>query len=150
MALVDSLVSLTGTTAQVGNAWGDRPIRSVFFKPYTSVGDFAYRGITIVAAPIILAGVSIASLLVAGWQLLQAILQAIGSNFSTRWDTQEETSVRDKLNVSGGYALTAGICVVAAIISPFLNAIDSIGSAIVTVKNAISPAEAPSTMPTYS
>jgi len=140
MAIADVLVKLAGTTIEVAEKWQvNRPIRPLFFKPYASLGDFAYRGASIVAAPIMGSGISIGLLLLAGWKLLTAIVQAIGSNFSTRWEN--DTSAAHKLADSADYAKWAGMFLVYAIISPFLNAIDFIGAAFVTAIDAITPAE---------
>lgn len=123
------LVELTGTAGMIV-----RPgrITSRFFKHFDSATDIAYRGSSIITAPFILAGTSIAALLMAGWELLKAVGNYLKCNFS---EAEENIS----WSASAIYAFP--ILFITALASPLINLVDFIGSIITSINHQINPPE---------
>ena len=134
--LREIIISITGATGRaLDAATTNTVVRPVFFQPYTSPGDFAMRGVSVVTAPVYFGVGSCVLFLHTGWILLRAIAQAIGSNFSvSSGDERYAGAILE--DIQPGFGL-----IVLAMISPFVNLIDWIISGINSVRNAINPEE---------
>ena len=130
---------LTGTTPKAVYAYlNDEAVSSVFFKPYKSPGNFFYKVGSVIAAPVIHTGFSACFALNAGFAILKAIGNLLLLNTASAKENAKEA----------GFSLReAGIMLVLAIASPFINLVDLIGSGVKSIlpdSNAETEDEAPS------
>ncbi|WP_155823546.1 hypothetical protein [Legionella shakespearei] len=112
----------SGTTAQaIAKLISDDPEKfgPVFFQPYTSTGNFFKRAAYVASAPIFLsiftAELMISSLIIA----LDAVFNLI------KMDTKTAKSRGEDLLICTLFTVGAGL---AALASPFINAVDLVGS----------------------
>ncbi len=128
----DVIIDLAGPLARYVD--DNAPRRGpAFFRPYKSAGDVALGVASIVAAPVVFPVASVGFLLVAGYQLLQAIANTLTGHFS---------NAIENLLDSGAYLFCSLSSVLVAPVSPLVNLIDLIGSIVTTSTSpaAIRPA----------
>lgn len=105
----------------------DSSKRSGFFSPYQSGKDFGLRAASIITAPILFSMNSVAALLEASAELLNAFAKlCIG----------ELSESKDHVINCGKRLILAPIFLIAAILSPLGNLIDLIGGAINSIKHS--------------
>ncbi|MFC3908820.1 hypothetical protein ACFORL_06985 [Legionella dresdenensis] len=106
--------------------------KSLFFKPFESAGDVACRGSSIIVAPALLTGESIALIALAGWELLKAIGNLLTFNFSELAE-----------NSAWGFSSleAAPMVLITALASPLINLVDFIGSIITSINQQTNPPE---------
>lgn len=123
------LVELTGTAGMIVKPGINT---SRFFKHFDSASDIAYRGSSIIAAPFILTGYSIAALLMTGWELLKAVGNFLTFNFS---------EAVENISYSASFFVASPILFITALASPLINLVDFIGSIITSINHQINPPE---------
>ncbi|WP_367605634.1 hypothetical protein [Legionella sp. W05-934-2] len=95
----------------------------VFFRPYTSFSDVAYRSASIIAAPVLFTLLSAATLLAAIVDLGKSLIALINGDSSKSWH---------KLKEAGSTVAAAGFILIVAALSPIVNLVDSLASVVTT------------------
>lgn len=101
-----------------------------FFKKYEMPRDFFIGATSVVTAPIICTGFSIAALLKAGCLFLKTVADLFTFDFS---------DAGKNIKNSAEWLGVSSILLIAAVLSPLINLIDLIGSAITSIKQAVTP-----------
>ena len=127
--LVDPISSMNGYA--IGN---------LFFQPYKSPLDILGRTTSIMTDPLLLGCLPVFSLLVSGWELLQTI----GALFK-----HDSTEAKKHIAQSGRALSRCCVVLLLAMISPLLNLIDLLGSAITSLKKA-KPAQEDQPLPLHA
>ena len=107
-------------------------ISSLFFKPSKSGIDVIGRTTSIVTDSVLLSGVSAYFAFNAVWELLKAV-----GNFITGYLSES----KDNIQESGKNLLGTVIGLIAAIVSPIVNTVDLVGSAVNTIKDCCQNSE---------
>ncbi|MCL9683778.1 hypothetical protein [Legionella maioricensis] len=119
------ILKLAGTTARAGaTARSNQAVSSVFFKPYQSPADFLYRTASVITAPLIFTGFSAFFALKAGFEVLKAIGSLLLLNTA---------SAKENIKEAGDSLKGSVYLLVVAVVSPFINLVDLIGSGIKSV-----------------
>jgi hypothetical protein len=120
---------LLGTTTKIFNAFDEnKPISSVFFKPYDSGLDFFYRVAAIITVPIISTALSLYVALDTVFQIFRAITFLI----KDRPEVVKDATNRLKEDIK---SLLIGILLIP--LSPIIEAVDVIGSGIASLSQNI-------------
>lgn len=119
----------------------DKPLRSLFFRPYESSEKALIRATSIVTDTPVLALSSAVMALICGLELLKAVGNLVTGHF------------QDSLENLKGFAIGlvfSAITAVMAVLSPFINTVDMVGGLVNTIRECCPKSEEPEFEHEYS
>ena len=129
------MIRLMGTTSSfIATAAKKQNPMHVFFKPYMDGKDFFYRAAAIITAPIVQAGLSVCSFVLALFNLFKALYEVIKGACTGNWKSGLGAAQKSAAK-AGNLMASSFINAVAAFVSPAVETADVIGSAIKTAAN---------------